>query len=691
MHPEVRQDGPGACPICGMALEPEAVSAEPAPNAELADMTRRFWICLALALPVFVLEMSMGMIHIASDVSNWLQLALTTLVLWCTNVFYVRAWRSLVTRRLNMFTLIALGVGTAWLASVAAVLAPGLFPPAYRDAEGHVPVYFEAAATISVLVLLGQVLELRARAQTSGAIRALLALTPKTARRLAADGADEEVQICHIRVGDRLRVRPGEKVPVDGEVLEGRASIDESLVTGEAMPATKEPGATVVAGSINRSGALVMRAEKVGADTLAARIVQLVSQAQRSRAPVQRLADQVSGWFVPAVILAAVLAAAAWSLLGPEPRLAHALAAAVSVLIIACPCALGLATPMSIMVGLGRGAGAGVLIRNAEALERFEKVDVLAFDKTGTLTEGRPALVAIEAAAGVEEAELLRLAASLERSSEHPLADAIVRAAAERGLALSQAAGFDSPPGEGVLGVVDGRPVALGGARFMAAQGVDATSMRERADALAAEGASTVFAAVDGRLAGVLAIADPVRASSAAAVQALKASGVRLVMLTGDNRAAAAAIGRRLGIEDVRAELRPEDKAGALQALRAEGRRIAMAGDGINDAPALAAADVGIAMGAGSDAAIETADLTLLGGDLEALVRARRLSRAVMANIRQNLVLAFAYNAAGVPIAAGVLYPALGWLLSPQIAAAAMALSSLSVIANALRLRALRL
>jgi Cu+-exporting ATPase len=696
MHPQVRQLGPGSCPICGMALEPETVTADAGPNPELADMTRRFWVALVLAAPVFALEMGGHLfdLHalVAPRLSAWIQFALATpVVLWAGAPFFARGWASLVNRSLNMFTLIAMGVGVAWLYSVAAVLAPGLFPPSLRGMGGTVPVYFEAAAVITVLVLLGQVLELRAREQTSGAIRALLDLAPKTARRIRPDGTDEDVTLDQIQVGDSLRVRPGEKVPVDGEVIDGRVSIDESLVTGESMPVTKAPGDKVVAGSINKTGAFVLRAEKVGAETLLARIVQMVAEAQRSRAPIQRMADVVSGWFVPAVIAAAVLAFAIWMLAGPEPRFAYALVAGVSVLIIACPCALGLATPMSIMVGVGRGAHAGVLIKNAEALERFEKIDTLVVDKTGTLTEGRPAVTAVVTAAGFDEAELLRLAASLERGSEHPLGDAIRRAAEDRSLALSETSGFDSPVGKGVLGVVDGRRVVLGGARLMGEEGVDLAPLRAEAERLGADGVSAIFAAVDGQLAGVIGVADPVKATTPEAVKALQADGVRLVMMTGDNRATALAVARRLGIEEVEAEVLPQDKAAVVEKLRAEGRTVAMAGDGVNDAPALAAAEVGVAMGAGSDVAIESAGVTLLKGDLVGLVRARRLSRTVMRNIRQNLVFAFVYNAAGVPIAAGVLYPALGLLLSPQIAALAMALSSVSVIGNALRLRAARL
>ena len=694
MHPEVRQEGPGACPICGMALEPELVTAGAPPNHELIDFTRRFWVGLILALPLLVIEMGGHLFGIEfpirHEVMPWLQLALASpVVLWAGWPFFQRGAASVRSGHLNMFTLIAMGVGVAYAYSLVAVLAPGMFPAAVRGEHGEVPVYFEAAAVITVLVLLGQLLELRAREQTSGAIRALLDLAPKTARRLRGDGTDEEVTLDQIAVGDRLRVRPGEKIPVDGEMVEGRVAVDESMVTGESMPVTKEPGAKVVAGSLNTTGSFVMRAEKVGADTLLSQIVQMVAQAQRSRAPIQRMADIVSGWFVPAVIAAAVLAAAVWWFVGPEPRVSYALLAAVSVLIIACPCALGLATPISIMVGVGRGAQAGVLIRNAEALERFEKIDTLIVDKTGTLTEGRPALTAIRPAPGFDEAELLRLAASLERGSEHPLADAIVRAAGERGLTLSEASGFDSPVGKGVLGTVDGRAVLLGSGRFLAEQGVETAALE--ANDLRADGATAIFMAVDGKAAGVLAIADPIKQTTPEAVRALKAEGVRLVMLTGDNRTTALAVARRLGIDEVEAEVLPQDKAAVVEKLRAEGRSVAMAGDGVNDAPALAAAEVGIAMGHGSDVAMESAGVTLLKGDLTGIVRARRLSRAVMANIRQNLVFAFIYNVAGVPIAAGLLYPTFGILLSPAIAAAAMALSSVSVIGNALRLRAVRL
>jgi Cu+-exporting ATPase len=695
MHPQIRHVGPGACPICGMALEPLQVTADAGPNAELASMTWRFWVGLVLALPVFILEMGghlVGFMPIHPPTLGWVEFVLATpVVLWCGWPFLERGARSVVTRQLNMFTLIALGVGVSWTYSVVAVLAPGAFPPALRDAHGAVPLYFEAAAVITVLVLLGQVLELRAREHTSGAIRALLDLAPKTARRIRADGVDEEVTLDLIAVGDRLRVRPGEKVPVDGVVAEGRAAVDESLVTGESMPVTKAPGDKLVAGSLNKTGALTMTAERVGADTLLSQIVQMVAQAQRSRAPIQRMADRVSRWFVPAVIAAAAVAFAVWFLVGPEPRFGFAMVAAVSVLIIACPCALGLATPISIMVGVGRGAQAGVLIKNAEALERFERVDTLIVDKTGTLTEGRPAVTAIRTAAGFTEDDLLRLAASLERGSEHPLAEAIVRAATERSLPLAESTGFDSPVGKGVVGKIEGRDVLLGNAGFLGEHGVAVAAMDAEADALRKDGATAIYAAVDGALAGVFAIADPIKATTAEAVKALKADGVRVVMMTGDNRTTALAVGRRLGIDEVEADVLPGAKAAVVERLRGEGRVVAMAGDGVNDAPALAAADVGVAMGHGSDVAIESAGVTLLKGDLNGLVRARLLSRAVMGNIRQNLFFAFVYNVAGIPIAAGALYPAFGLLLSPALAAAAMALSSVSVVLNALRLGKVRL
>ena len=696
MHPQIRQTGPGTCPICGMALEPETVSAESGPSPELADMTRRFWIGLVLALPVVALEMGGHVVDLHDVVnqstSNMLQFFFATpVVLWAGWPFFVRGWQSLVTRNLNMFTLIAMGTGVAFLYSVVATLAPGLFPPALRGHDGAVAVYFEAAAVITVLVLLGQVLELRAREHSSGAIRGLLDLAPKAARRVREDGSDEEIALEHVVAGDRLRVRPGEKVPVDGVLVEGRSSLDESMVTGESMPATKETGAKVIGGTLNQSGSFVMRAEKVGRDTMLAQIVQMVAQAQRSRAPIQRLADQVSGWFVPGVIAIAVLAFAAWAAFGPEPRFTYGLVAAVTVLIIACPCALGLATPMSIMVGVGRGAQAGVLIRNAEALERMERVDTLVVDKTGTLTEGKPKVVAIVPAAGHSEDDVLRLAASVERSSEHPLAAAIVAAANERKIALAQVMGFDSPAGKGAIGMVEHKRVVLGNAKFLAELGIATDALSSDAERLRRDGATAIFVAIDGKLAGVIAIADPVKATTPAALDALRRDGLRIVMLTGDNRTTAQAVAERLAISEVEAEVLPDHKSDVVARLRREGRVVAMAGDGVNDAPALAAADVGIAMGTGTDVAMESAGVTLLKGDLGGIVRARTLSAAVMRNIRQNLFFAFCYNAAGVPIAAGVLYPIFGILLSPVIAAAAMALSSVSVVGNALRLRRIKL
>jgi Cu+-exporting ATPase len=692
MHPQIRQDGPGACPICGMALEPEMPSADTGPNPELADMTRRFWIGLVLAMPVATLDMG-G--HIAGphnwvdpSLSNWIQFAFATpIVLWAGWPFFVRGAQSLITRNLNMFTLIAMGTGVAYLYSAVATLAPGIFPGAFRQHGGAVATYFEAASMITVLVLIGQVLELRARAATSGAIRALLDLAPKTARRVKDDGSDDEVSLDAISVGDRLRVRPGDKVPVDGAVLEGHSSLDESMVTGESMPVGKDKDARVIGGTINVSGSFVMRADKIGRDTLLAQIVQMVASAQRSRAPIQRLADQVAAWFVPAVIAVALLAFAAWAAFGPEPRFAYATVAAVSVLIIACPCALGLATPMSIMVGVGRGAQAGVLIKNAEALERMEKIDTLVIDKTGTLTEGKPKVVAVVALLGFDESTVLGVAASLERGSGHPLASAIVRAAAERKLELSLVRGFDSSAGKGVIGMVGGKRVALGSTKFLAELNIDTTSLAQEAERLRGDGATTVFLGIDGKLAGIVAIADPVKTSTPEALKALAALNVRVVMLTGDNRTTAQAVAKTLGVKEVEAEVLPEQKSAVIEKLAREGRVVAMAGDGVNDAPALAAAAVGIAMGTGSDVAIESAGVTLLKGDLTGIVKARALSKAVMSNIRQNLFFAFIYNAAGVPIAAGVLYPAFGLLLSPVIAAAAMALSSVSVIANALRLR----
>ena len=692
MHPEVRQVGSGSCPICGMALEPELVTADAAPNPELADMTRRLWIGLILTLPVFVLEMGGHLtgLHLllGQQTSNWLQLALATpVVLWAGWPFLERGWASLRTANLNMFTLIAMGTGVALVYSVVATVFPDLFPADMRGADGAVPVYFEAAAVITVLVLLGQVLELRAREQTGSAIRALLDLTPKRARRLKADNMDEDVPLEAVVVGDRLRVRPGERVPVDGEVISGRSSVDESMVTGESMPVTKEVHAKVIGGTMNQTGSFIMRADKIGRETLLAQIVQMVAQAQRSRAPIQRLADQVSAWFIPLVMAVAALAFLAWWVWGPEPRLAYALIAAVSVLIIACPCALGLATPMSIMVGVGRGAQSGILIRNADALERLEKVDTLIVDKTGTLTEGKPKVVAVWTASGVGENDLLRLAGSLERSSEHPLAAAIVQAATARGLASSAAQDFDSPVGKGVIGTVENRRVAIGNRRFLAELGIDVAPLQAESEKLGQDGATVVLVAVDDEAAGLIAIADPIKASTPKAIAALKAAGIRVVMLTGDTRATASAVAAQLGIAEVHAEVLPDVKGKVVERLRAEGRIVAMAGDGINDAPALAAADVGIAMGTGTDIAIQSAGVTLVKGDLLGIARARELSAMTMANIRQNLFFAFIYNAAGVPIAAGVLYPIIGIVLSPMVAAAAMALSSVSVIGNALRLR----
>jgi P-type Cu+ transporter len=696
MHPEIRQVGPGSCPICGMALEPEIATAETGPNPELADMRRRFWIGLVLSVPVVALEMGAhlagGHGWIDQQLSNWLQFVFATpVVLWAGWPFFVRGWQSLVTRNLNMFTLIAMGTGVAYAYSLVATFAPFLFPDALRGHSGAVASYFEAAAVITVLVLLGQVLELRARDQTSGAIKALINLAPRTARRVGADGNDEEIALDAVAVGDTLRVRPGEKVPVDGLVAEGRSSLDESMVTGESMPVTKEAGAKVIGGTLNTTGSFLMRAEKVGRDTMLSQIVQMVAQAQRSRAPIQRLADQVSGWFVPLVILIAVAAFAAWAAFGPEPRFSYAMVASVTVLIIACPCALGLATPMSIMVGVGRGATMGVLIKNAEALERMEKVDTLVVDKTGTLTEGRPKVVAIAAAEGLDEATVLRFAASVEQASEHPLARAIVGAAQERGIALAKVMGFDSPTGKGAIGLIERKRVVLGNAKFLAELGIATAPLETRAEEMRRDGATAIFVAIDGKLAGAIAIADPVKPTTAAALSALAAEGIHVVMLTGDNRTTADAVARRLGITEVEAEVLPEQKSAVVERLRRAGRVVAMAGDGVNDAPALAAAEVGIAMGTGTDVAIESAGITLLRGDLTGIVRARRLSQAVMRNIRQNLFFAFIYNAAGVPIAAGVLYPFFGILLSPIIGAAAMALSSVSVVGNALRLRTVRL
>jgi Cu+-exporting ATPase len=700
MHPEIRQLGPGSCPICGMALEPVTVAAEEGPSAELVDMTRRFWVAVALSVPVLVLEMGANLVGaideaVPDTLSNWLQLALATpVVLWAGWPFFTRGWTSVRTMKLNMFTLIAMGTGVAWLFSVVATVAPGLFPDSVRTMEGTVPVYFEAAAVITTLVLLGQVLELRAREQTSGAIRALLDLTPKTAHRVDEAGNEVDVDLVDVRLGDALRVRPGEQVPVDGTVVEGRSTVDESMVTGESMPVGKSPEDTVIGGTMNQSGSLLVRAGAVGRDTMLARIVQMVAEAQRSRAPIQRLADKVSAWFVPTVIGVAVVAFVVWAVVGPDPRLAHALIVAVSVLIIACPCALGLATPMSIMVGVGRGARLGVLIKNAEALERMEKVDTVVVDKTGTLTEGKPSVTAVHPFGGTAEDELLRLAAAVEQASEHPLARAVVEAARSRlgdGGRLPSVDDFDAPAGKGVTGTVDGRRVAIGTSEFLSDQGVDAGALAGLADDLRRRGATAVLVAVDGAPAGVVGVADQVKDTTPAALSALRAEGIEVIMLTGDNRVTAEAVAADLGIDRVEAEVLPDHKSDVVTRLRSEDRVVAFAGDGVNDAPALAAADVGLAMSTGTDVAIESAGVTLLRGDLNGIAHARRLSHATMQNIRGNLWFAFAYNAAGVPIAAGVLYPAFGLLLSPMIAAAAMAMSSVSVISNALRLRSVRL
>jgi len=694
MHPEIVRGAPGSCPICGMALEPRTVTLEGEENLELRDMSRRFWMSVVLAAPVLLLAMA-DMIPgrlvgplVSARAVTWLELVLATpVVLWGGWPFFERGWQSLVNRSPNMFTLIALGVGTAYVYSVTATLFPGPFPDSFRGHAGEVPVYFEAAAIITVLVLLGQVLELRARSQTSGAIKALLGLAPKTARVIGDDGRESDAPLDQVKPGDRLRVRPGEKVPVDGIVVEGHSSVDESMVTGEPIPVEKEPGSRVTGGTVNGTGSIVMRAERVGSDTLLAQIVRMVSEAQRSRAPIQRLADQVSAYFVPAVVVAALLTFVAWSLVGPEPRMAYALVNAVAVLIIACPCALGLATPMSIMVGTGRGALAGVLIKNAEALEVMEKVDTLVVDKTGTLTEGKPRLVSIEALAGHEERDLLRLAAGLEQGSEHPLAGAIAAAAQQRGLRLDAVEGFRSVTGKGVVGQAAGRPVALGNRRLFEEFGIDPGPLVERAEALRREGQTVMFIGLEGKPAGLLGVADPIKESTVEAITLLHRDNVRIVMVTGDNRTTAEAVARKLGLDEVEAEVLPEQKVAAIKRLQAEGRIVAMAGDGINDAPALAQAHVGIAMGTGTDVAMESADVTLVKGDLRGIVRARHLSRATMRNIRENLFFAFVYNALGVPVAAGVLYPVFGLLLSPIIASAAMTFSSVSVIGNALRLR----
>lgn len=690
MHPQVRQIGPGSCPICGMALEPEVMTGEEGPSHELTDMTRRFWIGLALTLPVFALEMGAHLTNlhfVTGSVSNLIQMALATpVVLWAGWPFFARGWASIVSRNLNMFTLIAIGTGVAWLYSMVATFVPTAFPEGFRRMDGSVPVYFEAAAVITVLVLLGQVLELRAREKTGGAIRALLNLSPKIARRINQDGTEEDVPLNHVHVGDHLRVRPGEAVPIDGVIVEGKSAIDESMVTGESMPSVKENGASVIGGTMNQTGGFIMRAERVGGDTMLSRIVQMVAEAQRSRAPIQRMADHVSAWFVPVVMLVAVAAFLVWAAFGPSPAFSYGLIAAVSVLIIACPCALGLATPMSIMVGVGRGAQAGVLIKNAESLERMEKVDTLVVDKTGTLTEGKPRVTKI-VAEGLSEDDLLSFAASLEQPSEHPLAHAVVVAAQEKGLTIAKAEDFDSPTGKGVVGKVNGRAVALGNIKMMTELKIDVSHLEKQGDELRQDGATVIFAALDGKAAGLVAIADPIKETTPQAIKELRAAGIHVVMLTGDNKTTALAVARKLGIDEVEAEVLPEDKSRIVKELRDKGRVVAMAGDGTNDAPALAAADIGIAMGTGTDVAMESAGITLLRGDLMGIAKARILSEAVMSNIRQNLFFAFAYNVAGVPVAAGVLYPVFGLLLSPIIAAAAMALSSVSVIANALRLK----
>ena len=693
MHPEIVRSGPGSCPICGMALEPMTPIAEEAANPDLRDMTRRFWVGVALSLPLVAFAMTEHFREfLPGGAAVWLQLGLATpVVLWCGRPFFERGWASLVHRHLNMFTLIMLGTGIAYGYSLIAALLPGLFPASFRMPDGTVPVYFEPAAVIVTLVLLGQVLELRARAQTGGAIRALLDLTPKTARLIGGDGIEADVALELVVPGDRLRVRPGEKVPVDGVVVEGHSTIDESMITGEPLPVEKSAGDKVTGATVNSSGSFVVRADRVGSDTLLAQIVKMVAEAQRSRAPIQTLADTVSGWFVPAVVIIAGIAFVAWSVVGPPPAMSFALLAAVAVLIIACPCALGLATPMSIMVGTGRGAHAGVLVKNAEALELMEKIDTLVVDKTGTLTEGKPRLVRVVAIGRVDENELLRLAASLERSSEHPLAEAIVKGAGKRALKLSEPLDFAAESGKGVVGLVDGKHVAVGNLALLASLGIDPEDLPERAEALRQEGQGVVMVAVDGIAAGIVAVADPIKESAGVALAALRDEGIRVVMLTGDSRSTAEAVGRRLGIGDIVADVLPDQKARVVRDLQAKGRFVAMAGDGINDAPALAQAQVGIAMGTGADVAMESAAVTLVKGDLQGIVRARRLSRAVMRNIRQNLFFAFVFNAAAIPIAAGALYPAFGLLLSPMIASAAMSLSSVTVIGNALRLRSARL
>ncbi|HME40682.1 MAG TPA: heavy metal translocating P-type ATPase [Steroidobacteraceae bacterium] len=698
MHPQIRRNEPGNCPICGMTLEPEGVPEAEGTSPELKEMTRRFVVAAVLATPILVLDMGghLGLLkmdrYVSMTASMWIQFALATpIVLWCAWPFFQRAWTSVLNRSPNMFSLIALGIGASYLYSLAATFAPDLFPVGLRQHGGLIPVYYEAAAVITALVLLGQVLELRAREKTGGAIRALLKLAPNTARRLRVDGTDEEVPLEQVHVGDRLRVRPGEAVPVDGSVTEGASAVDESMVTGESLPVEKAAAAKVIGGTINGTGALVITAEKIGADTMLSRIVNMVAEAQRSRAPIQRLADSVSAWFAPAVMASAALTFVAWMIWAPAPALGLAVVAAVSVLIIACPCALGLATPMSIMVGVGKGASAGVLIKNAESLERFEKVDTLVIDKTGTLTEGKPRVTAVVPAAGFGESAVLSFGASLERSSEHPLAAAILAAAADRKVVLQDVTDFASVTGKGVTGTIGGRRVAVGNAALLKDHGVASADLETRADALRLEGATALFVAVDDKPAGIIAVADPIKATTMAALDALRGEGIRIVMLTGDNRTTAQAVAGKLGITEVEADVMPDQKNGIVRRLKSEGRVVAMAGDGVNDAPALAEADVGIAMGTGTDIAMQSAGLTLVKGDLAGIARGRALSRATMRNIRENLVLAFVYNVVGIPVAAGVLYPSFGLLLSPIIAAAAMSLSSVSVIGNALRLRTVRI
>ena len=693
MHPEIRRNGPGNCPICGMALEPLEPTLDEGPNPELIDMSRRLWVSAGFTLPLVFLALAMELFSVSIPRSNWIQLALATpVVLWGGWPFFERFWASLKSRNLNMFTLIGLGVGVAYGYSLVATLAPGLFPASLRVMNGQIPVYFEAAAAITTLVLLGQVLELRARFATGKAIRALLGLAPKTARRIGADGVEQDVPLDQVMVGDTLRVRPGEKVPVDGVVVEGNSSVDESMISGEPVPVEKVAGLKLTGATVNGTGSLKMRAERVGKDTMLSQIVHMVAAAQRSRAPIQKLADTVSGWFVPAVVLVSVITFVTWSLVGPEPRFSHALVNAIAVLIIACPCALGLATPMSIMVGTGRGATTGVLVKNAEALELMEKIDTLVIDKTGTLTLGKPKLIEVRPAAGFDEAEVLRLAASLEKGSEHPLAAAIVEGAEDRGLKLPATSDFASQTGKGVLGTVDGRKVALGNQALLSGMAIETAALEADADRFRAEGQGVMFVAIDGKLAGLVVVADPIKDSAVDALAELRRTGMRIVMMTGDNRRTADAVARQVGgIDEVMADVLPQQKQEVVERLRSEGRRVAMAGDGINDAPALAAADVGIAMGTGTDVAMESAAVTLVRGDLGGIVRARKLSSAVMGNIRQNLFFSFIFNAAGVPIAAGVLYPAFGVLLSPIIAGAAMAFSSVAVIGNSLRLRAVKL